>query len=122
MIIPAEVTAAISVISYWPNNVPIAVWVSIMVALMIAVNFLVVKWYGEVEFWISLLKIIAIVAMIFFLFLMTSGAFPATKGPIEFRYWKNGMAFKNGIKGISQALIQAAFSIGGGAFDMKLLL
>ncbi|KAK4939849.1 hypothetical protein LTR10_019916 [Elasticomyces elasticus] len=114
IVIAAETTAALSVLSFWPNDVPIAAWITIMVVLMIVVNLFGVEWYGEVEFWMSLLKIIAIVGIIIFLFVMTSGGFPATNGPIEFRYWSQGHAFKNGIKGISQAFIQAGFSIGGG--------
>lgn len=62
----------------------------------------------------SFVKCVAVVLMIFFMFIMTSGGIPATNGPIEFRYWKNPGAFNNGIKGISKAFVQAAFSFGGG--------
>ncbi|KAI9726544.1 MAG: hypothetical protein M1834_008986 [Cirrosporium novae-zelandiae] len=116
MIIPAEVTAAISVLQFWPetNRVPIAGWITILLVVMVAINLFEVKWYGEWEFWLSLLKCIAIVAMIFFEIVMTSGGIPATNGPIEFKFWKNPGAFNNGIKGIAAAFVQAGFSFGGG--------
>lgn len=116
MIIPAEVTACITVLKFWPATdvVPLAAYITLFLAIMAFFNLFTVKVYGYAEYWMSSIKCGAIIVMIFFLFIMTSGGIPYTNGPIEFRYWKNPGAFRNGIKGIAKAFVQAAFSFGGG--------
>ncbi|KAJ5394594.1 uncharacterized protein N7487_012235 [Penicillium crustosum] len=116
MIIPAEITAAISVLRYWPETdvIPLAGFITIFLVVFALANMFHVRVYGYIEYYMSFVKCIAVVLMIFFMFIMTSGGIPATNGPIEFRYWKNPGAFNNGIKGIAKAFVQAAFSFGGG--------
>ncbi|KAJ6014143.1 hypothetical protein N7540_008734 [Penicillium herquei] len=116
MIIPAEITAAVSVLKYWPatESIPLAAYITIFLVVIALANVFHVRVYGFIEYFMSFFKCAAVVLMIFFLFIMTSGGIPATNGPIEFRYWKNPGAFKNGIKGIAKAFVQAAFSFGGG--------
>ncbi|KAK8169343.1 amino acid transporter [Phyllosticta citrichinensis] len=116
MIIPAEITACISVLHYWETSykVGIAVWITIFLIIIAFINYWPVKLYGEVEFWFSFLKCLALVAIIFFMVVMTSGGIKFTGGPIEFRYWRDPGAFVNGIKGIAAAFVQAGFSFGGG--------
>ncbi|KAJ5753399.1 uncharacterized protein N7511_007552 [Penicillium nucicola] len=116
MIIPAEITAAISVLKYWPETevVPLAAYITIFLVVIAAANMFHVRVYGYIEYYMSFVKCIAVVLMIFFMFIMTSGGIAATNGPIEFRFWKSPGAFNNGIKGISKAFVQAAFSFGGG--------
>ncbi|KAJ5150102.1 Amino acid/polyamine transporter I [Penicillium atrosanguineum] len=116
MIIPAEITAAISVLKFWPETevVPLAAYITIFILVIGLGNVFHVRVYGYIEYWMSFIKCLAIILMICFMFIMTSGGIPATNGPIEFRYWKDPGAFKNGMKGIAKAFIQAAFSFGGG--------
>jgi amino acid transporter len=113
MIIPAEITAAVSVLKYWPQTIFLVV-----IALG---NVFHVRVYGFVEYYMSFIKCFAVVLMIFFMFIMTSGGIAATNGPIEFRYWKNPGAFNNGFKGICKAFVQAAFSFGGGMKSANML-
>ncbi|KAJ5758543.1 hypothetical protein N7520_005699 [Penicillium odoratum] len=116
MIIPAEITAAVSVLKFWPatDALPLAGYITIFLVAIALANVFQVRIYGYIEYYMSFIKCVAIVLMIFFLFIMTSGGIPATHGPIEFRYWKNPGAFKNGMKGIAKAFVQACFSFGGG--------
>ncbi|RDW68987.1 uncharacterized protein DSM5745_08747 [Aspergillus mulundensis] len=116
MIIPAEITAAVSVLQFWPstNAIPLAAYITIFLVAMGLANVFHVKIYGYIEYYMSFIKCAAVVLMIFFLFIMTSGGIPATHGPIIFTYWKNPGAFNNGIKGIAKSFVQAAFSFGGG--------
>ncbi|KAJ5501057.1 hypothetical protein N7527_012178 [Penicillium freii] len=116
MIIPAEITAAISVLKYWPQTdvIPLAGFITIFLVVFALANMFQVRVYGYIEYYMSFVKCVAVLLMIFFMFIMTSGGIPATNGPIEFRYWKNPGAFNNGIKGIAKAFVQAAFSFGGG--------
>ena len=116
MIIPAEITAAVSVLKFWPQTdaLPLAVYITIFLVVMALANTFHVKIYGYIEYYMSFFKCAAVILMICFLFIMTSGGIAATNGPIEFRYWKNPGAFNNGMKGIAKAFVQAAFSFGGG--------
>ncbi|OJJ82336.1 uncharacterized protein ASPGLDRAFT_152927 [Aspergillus glaucus CBS 516.65] len=114
--IPAEITAAVSVLEFWPQttSVPLAAYITIFLVAISLANVFGVRLYGHVEYTMSFIKCLAIFAVIFFMLIMTSGGIPATNGPIEFRYWKNPGAFNNGIKGIAKAFVQALFSFGGG--------
>lgn len=91
-----------------------AAYITIFLAVIGFANAFGVRIYGHVEYIMSFMKCLAIFAVIIFMFIMTSGGIPATNGPIEFRYWKNPGAFINGMKGFSQAFVQALFSFGGG--------
>ncbi|KAL2836921.1 amino acid permease/ SLC12A domain-containing protein [Aspergillus pseudoustus] len=116
MIIPAEITAAVSVLQFWPatNALPLAAYITIFIATMGVANMFHVKVYGYIEYYMSFIKCGAVILMICFMFIMTSGGIKATHGPIIFAYWKSPGAFNNGIKGIAKSFVQAAFSFGGG--------
>lgn len=114
--IPAEITAAVSVLEFWPQrkSVLLAAYITIFLVIISFINAFGVRIYDHVEYTMSFTKRLAIFAVIFFMFIMTSGGIPATNGPIEFYYWKNPGAFNNGIKGITKTFVQALFSFGGG--------
>lgn len=113
MIIPAEITAAVSVLKYWDGwqKIPLAGYITIFLVLTAAPNIFPVRMYGHIEYAMSWVKILAIFIVIAYMFIMTSGGVPATNGPIEFSYWKNPGAFTD-MKGLSKAFVQAAFSFG----------
>ncbi|KAL4804745.1 amino acid permease/ SLC12A domain-containing protein [Aspergillus unguis] len=116
MIIPAEITAAVSVLQFWEstNAIPLAAYITIFLATMAVANVFHVRVYGYIEYYMSFIKCLAVVLMICFMFIMTSGGIAATHGPILFSYWKSPGAFNNGMKGIAKSFVQAAFSFGGG--------
>ncbi|KAL2857629.1 amino acid permease/ SLC12A domain-containing protein [Aspergillus pseudodeflectus] len=116
MIIPAEITAAVSVLKFWPQTdaLPLAAYITIFIVVLAVANMFHVKVYGYIEYYMSFIKCLAVMLMICFMFIMTSGGIKATGGPIIFSYWKNPGAFNNGIKGIAKSFVQAAFSFGGG--------
>src|SRR5699024_941128 len=60
----ADVTALAVYMGFWFPDVPRWIWVLATLAVLAAVNLVNVRVFGEVEFWFSLIKIIAIVAMI----------------------------------------------------------
>jgi amino acid transporter len=116
MIIPAEITAANSMLQFWPetNVIPLAAYITIFIIIIGLGNTFHVRIYGYIEYYMSFIKCLAVILLVFFMFIITSGGITATNGPIEFTYWTNPGAFKNGIKGIAKAFVQAAFSFGGG--------
>lgn len=63
--LPLEIVAAAITLQYWESPVSPAVWVTIFLFLIIALNLLGVKGYGETEFWLAMVKIIAIVGFMY---------------------------------------------------------
>ncbi|KAG9123387.1 hypothetical protein FRC07_015006 [Ceratobasidium sp. 392] len=126
--LPVELTAAGIVIQYWNTSINVAAWITIQYVLVLIINFLGVRWYGEFEFWFSAIKITTIVGLIILGIAIDCGAGPAGTGYIGFRYWKdpgpfNQIAIHNGADVIPGAwgqflafwgvFIQAAFSFIG---------
>lgn len=88
ILIPYEVTAASLLIDYWHPDVSIAVFITVFLAVIVILNFLPVKWYGESEFWFAGLKIILIVGLFFMSFVLFWGGGP-NRDRLGFRYWEN---------------------------------
>ncbi|MBK4738432.1 amino acid permease [Noviherbaspirillum pedocola] len=108
----AELTAIGVYVQYWYPDIP--TWVSALaVFLMVnAINLLHVKLFGEMEFWFSFIKIVAIVGMIAFgsYLLATGGGGPeASVGNL----WKLGGFFPHGVEGLVMAMAVIMFSFGG---------
>ena len=92
LIVPSEITAAAFVIQYWTNINPGA-WITIFCVTMVLINFSNVKYFGEIEFWIGLLKIFAIIGLIIVGIVIFFGGAPASHGVLGFHYWKTPGAF-----------------------------
>lgn len=88
ILVPYEITAAGLVIDYWPNPVHIAVWMTIMLVVIVALNFLPVRYYGETEFWFAGTKVIMMLGLIMLSFILFWGGGPS-RDRLGFRYWKN---------------------------------
>ncbi|KAL2413512.1 putative proline-specific permease put4 [Exophiala dermatitidis] len=93
ILVPYEVTAAGLVINYWPNDVNIAVWITIMLVVIITLNFLPVKYYGETEFWFAGTKVILMLGLLMVSFILFWGGGPS-HDRLGFRYWNNPGAAK----------------------------
>ncbi|GMF03495.1 unnamed protein product [[Candida] boidinii] len=93
----------------------------IFYVILTAGNFFPVKFYGEIEFWIALIKVVAILGFLIYGLCMVCGA--GITGPVGFRYWKNpgpwgpGYLVKNvntgRFLGWVSSLINAAFTYQG---------
>lgn len=88
MLVAAEVSAASVVIQYWTTSVPVAVWITIILVVIVCLNTFVVSWYGESEFWFASIKIIAILGLIILGIVLFFGGGP-NHDRLGFRYWKN---------------------------------
>ena len=71
---------------------PVAVWITIFLAVIIALNIFIVSWYGESEFWFSSIKILAILGLIILGFVLFFGGGPK-HDRLGFRYWQKPGAF-----------------------------
>ena len=117
---PFEITACNVIIHYWSDALPTGAVVAIVLVLYGIINLVNVKWYGEVEFWAALGKVLLIVGLIFFTFVVMLGGNPLGDR-FGFRYWNNPGSFKplyydgnlGYFLGFLQCLIQASFAIAG---------
>lgn len=100
ILVPYEITAAGLVIGYWDPNgtVNIAVWISIMAVVIVALNFLPVRFYGETEFWFASIKIFTLLGLLILSFVLFCGGGP-NHHLLAFHYWKDPGAFKTYIVG-----------------------
>jgi amino acid transporter len=76
IIVAYEITAASIVINFWPNNVHIAVWITIMLLVIVALNFSPVGVYAETEFWFASIKIIMITGLLLLSLIIMLGGGP----------------------------------------------
>ena len=92
ILVPYEITAASLVIGYWPSDINIAVWITVMIVVIVGLNFLPVRYYGETEFWFSGIKIITLIGLLILSFILFWGGGP-NRQLLGFHYWKHPRAF-----------------------------
>ena len=92
MLVAAEISAAATVIQYWTTAVPVAVWITILLVLVIFLNIFVVSIYGEAEFWFASIKLITILGLIILGIVIFFGGGP-NHTRLGFYYWQVPGAF-----------------------------
>ncbi|OCB84510.1 amino acid permease [Sanghuangporus baumii] len=123
ILLPTEMSAAAVLMSFWksPEEVNPAVWITMCLIVVIAINLFGAGTYGECEFIFASIKVITVVGLIILGIILDLGGGP-NYDRIGFRYWKDPGAFVQ-YEGISGAkgrflgwlavLSQAAFSFTG---------
>jgi histidine transporter len=112
----ADVTAFGIYMGFWFPDVPRWIWVLGIVFLIGALNLCSVKVFGEMEFWLSLLKVGAIIAMILAGFgIMLFGVGSASGESISSvsNLWVHGGFMPNGVGGLVASLAVVMFAFGG---------
>lgn len=134
--VPAEISAAATLIQFWDVSVNPAVWITIFLVFIVALNFCGVRLYGEVctypihalsiidfvvqsEVIFASLKIILIIGLIIGGIVIDLGGTP-TRDRIGFRYWDKPGAFNTYIDSGTtgrflafwKVLLTSAFSYG----------
>lgn len=112
MVSMAELTAVGIYVNYWWPDIP--QWVSALVCLIVitAINMINVSAYGEFEFWMALIKVVAILSMI------VLGAYLIFSNPVGYpdnmsNLWEHGGFLPNGVWGLMLAIVVVMFSFGG---------
>lgn len=82
-----ELSIVGQIIQYWTFKVPLAAWIAMFLVILTLINLMPVKFYGEFEFWIALIKVVAVMGWIIYALCIVCGA--GQTGPIGFRYWRN---------------------------------
>ncbi|MCS4248300.1 MULTISPECIES: amino acid permease [unclassified Pseudomonas] len=112
----ADVTAFGIYMGFWFPDVARWVWVLGIVFLIGGLNLCNVKVFGEMEFWLSLLKVGAIVAMILGGFgIMLFGIHSAgeTQASGLSNLWAHGGFMPNGVGGLIASFAVVMFAFGG---------
>ncbi|KAI0642859.1 amino acid permease-domain-containing protein [Trametes meyenii] len=120
--LPAEITAAAVVLGYWENTaqIPVAAVSGCFLVIATAINCFPSRYYGSMEFYLSLLKVSTIVLIIFVGVIIDLGG--SHQGRIGFRNWREQPFAPNylGIEGTKgnflgfwAVLMQASFSFFG---------
>ncbi|KAM0445489.1 hypothetical protein ACHAQK_001699 [Fusarium lateritium] len=124
LIIPFEITALTSVISYWnPDVLNAGPTAGVCIAVIVCyglLNVLAVRFYGESEFWLSGGKLVLIFLLFAFTFVTMVGGNPKHDA-YGFRHFSNPGSFatylsqgdKGRFEGFLAALFTAAFTIVG---------
>ncbi|WP_316743626.1 amino acid permease [Pedobacter antarcticus] len=117
----SELTAIGMYVHFWWPEIPL--WSSSLFFFLAinALNLTSVKVYGEVEFWFSIVKVVAIIAMILFgIYLLVSGS-GGEQASVQ-NLWNDGGFFakglfssdgKGGYQGLFAAIAMIMFSFGG---------
>ncbi|KAF1992637.1 putative general amino-acid permease GAP1 [Aulographum hederae CBS 113979] len=114
IILPFEITAAGLTIDFWRTDLNIGIWVAVFLTPLALVQIFGVRGYGEVEFVLSIIKVIACTGFIIFGIIVDCGGVPTdNRGYIGARYWHDPGAFRNGFKGFCSVFVNAAFAFGG---------
>jgi histidine transporter len=112
----ADVTAFGIYMGFWFPDVPRWIWVLGIVFLIGALNLCSVKVFGETEFWLSLLKVGAIIAMIlagFGIMLFGMGSVSGAGVSSVSNLWAYGGFMPNGVGGLVASLAVVMFAFGG---------
>jgi amino acid transporter len=84
--LPAELSASAVLINYWNKPINDAAWITITLAVVIIINFLGARAFGEAEFWFATIKVITIIGLIILGLVIDLGGAP-DRDRLGFRYW-----------------------------------
>ncbi|GME78113.1 unnamed protein product [Ambrosiozyma monospora] len=110
--LPLELVAASMTIKYWDKKTNPCAWVTIFYVVISAINFFGVRGYGEAEFTMSLIKVLAIIGFIILGIVLVCGGGPEG-GYLGGKYWHDPGAFAYGFKGVCSVFVTAGFSFSG---------
>lgn len=110
--LPLEIVAASLTIGYWRPDLDPAIFVSVFLVLIVAINMCGTEAYANAEVAFSFVKCVAIIGFIIFGLAVDLGASQST-GYIGARYWLNPGPFNNGFKGLCSVMVNAAFAFSG---------
>ncbi|MHC6180311.1 amino acid permease [Clostridium sp. JNZ X4-2] len=110
----AELTAMGIYIQFWLPEFPKWLTALIFLLILIAINLIGVKAYGEFEFWFALVKVVAIICMIIFGILIIFLGFNNAGHSVGLsNIWDNSGFFANGFKGFILCFVFVTFAFGG---------
>lgn len=110
----AEVTAVAKYVEFWYPAIPNWLTAAATILILVALNLFSAKLFGELEFWLSIIKVITILALIVVGIVMVIFAMKTDYGPATVtNIWKEGGFFPNGASGFFMSFQMAIFSFIG---------
>ncbi|PIG81118.1 carboxypeptidase S1 [Aspergillus arachidicola] len=110
-----ELQGVVTVLSFWTQSVPTAVWLSVFLVVILIIVVCAVKIFGEAEAVMSTIKLFWIVVVIISCIIISAGGAP-NHHKTGFEYW-NSMPFTNGFKGFLSVMGTCIFAMGGTEFS-----
>lgn len=111
VLVPFELTACTILIGFWKPGINSAIWITILLVLLVALNVLPVRFYGEAEFFFSGVKLATIIGLILLSFILFWGGGP-DRNMLGFHYWKDPGAAKSFIlEGDTGRLVAAVATV-----------
>lgn len=96
LLLPAnQLVAGSLTMQFWVSKERVnpGVWIAIFLVIIVGVNILGVKFFGEIEFWLSCIKVITCIGLIILMLVIALGGGP-THDRLGFRYWQHPGAFR----------------------------
>ena len=111
----AEVIAITGYISFWWPDLPLWVAPVLTVTLLLGLNLTTVRAFGEIEFWFSIIKIVAIIALVVVGIVLVVIRFTPPSGAQAdiANLWRDGGLFPEKFHGFAAAFPIAVFSFVG---------
>ncbi|KAI8380769.1 amino acid permease/ SLC12A domain-containing protein [Blakeslea trispora] len=110
--VAVELTGVAVIMEYWVQNINSVVWSVICLVILVAINVFSVKGYGEIEYWISMIKILVVIVFIIVGLCVDTGALGGVNIGVA-NFHLEGGAFPKGFLGVFNVFITAAFSYNG---------
>ncbi|CAO3664782.1 hypothetical protein G6F70_006018 [Rhizopus microsporus] len=110
--VAVELTGVAMIMEYWVKSIPSVVWSIICLVILVCINVFSVKGYGEVEYWVSLVKVLTVIAFIIVGICVNTGAAGGNHIGVS-NFHLDGGAFPFGFLGVFNVFITAAFSFNG---------
>ncbi|WWD17565.1 hypothetical protein CI109_102006 [Kwoniella shandongensis] len=113
-----ELTAINVIVEYWTTTLNPAVMISVCLVLLFMVNIWSVRWFGEIEFYISVTKLFLMAGLTLYTFITMCGGNPL-HDKYGFRFWKNPGPFagvtdaRKVVTGIFDSISWATFAVVG---------
>lgn len=109
----ADLVAVQIVLGYWDIAIPVWAVSLIFWGALVGFNIVTVRAYGEIEYWLSLLKVVTIIIFIFLGIAVNAGGNTAHHY-IGAENWRlPGAPFVGGIGGFASVFVTASFAYGG---------
>lgn len=113
MVAMADIIAVGMYVNYW-FDIPQWIPSLIAVVVLLGLNLLTVKLFGELEFWFALIKIVTIVGLIIVGIIMIVFGFETEYGKASVsNLWTHGGFFANGLSGFLLAFQMVVFAFVG---------
>ncbi|KAI7899357.1 amino acid permease/ SLC12A domain-containing protein [Cokeromyces recurvatus] len=110
--VAVELTGVAIIMEYWVKTINSVIWSVICLVILLSINVFSVKGYGEVEYWISFIKIMIVIIFIIVGICVDTGAAGGVYYGVS-NFHLPGGPFPNGFLGVFNVFITAAFSYNG---------